>query len=51
MQICCYLVDEAGDDEFERSKWYGKDGETPLDQNGKTLCSECLVPKPKVKAA
>lgn len=47
----CYLVDEAGDDEFERSKWYGKDGETPLDQSDKTLCSECLVPKPEVKAA
>jgi hypothetical protein len=33
-----FLVDEVGDEEDDRSKWYGSDGTTPL---GPKTCSEC----------
>jgi len=28
--IDCFLVDDVGDEEFANSRWYGKDGVTPL---------------------
>lgn len=36
-----YLVDEAGDDEYERSGFYCQDGETPMDD----CCGACGVDK------
>ncbi len=39
----CYLVDEAGDEEFSRSQWYASDGTTPLEP-GK-VCGECARPR------
>lgn len=35
-----YLVDEEGDEEFDNSEWYGKDGKTVLDPRNR--CPECL---------
>jgi hypothetical protein len=35
-----YLVDEEGDEEFNKSEWYGKDGKTVLDPGNR--CPECL---------
>jgi len=29
-EVSEFLVDEVGDDEYERSRWYGPDGKTPL---------------------
>src|SRR6266568_1413718 len=34
-----YLVDEGNDPEFEKSRWYGRDGKTVVSGD---LCSECL---------
>jgi uncharacterized membrane-anchored protein len=49
----CYLVDEDGDEEYERSCWYGKDGKTSLEGDGNTcatqLCEVCLRPFPKAE--
>jgi len=39
----CYLVDEAGDDEFKRSEWYASDGMTPLEPG--RVCGECVRPR------
>jgi hypothetical protein len=33
--IDCFLVDEAGDENFRESRWYQKDGVTPLATNPK----------------
>ncbi len=38
-----YLVDEAGDEEFDRSEWYASDGVTPLDPG--RICGECVRPR------
>lgn len=38
-----YLVDEAGDEDFEHSEWYASDGVTPLDPG--RICGECLRPR------
>jgi hypothetical protein len=35
-----YLVDEEGDEEFDNSEWYGKDGKTVLDPGNR--CPECF---------
>ncbi len=42
-QTNCYLVDEEGDEEFERSKWYGSDGITVLEEQHQ--CAECMRKK------
>jgi hypothetical protein len=34
-----YLVDEENDPEFEKSRWYGRDGRTAISGD---LCAECL---------
>lgn len=39
----CYLVDEAEDEEFSRSQWYGSDGRTALEPG--RVCGECLRPR------
>ncbi len=39
----CYLVDEAEDEEFERSEWYASDGVTNLDPG--RVCGECMRPR------
>ncbi len=39
----CYLVDEAEDEEFERSEWYASDGVTNL--NPGRVCGECMRPR------
>jgi hypothetical protein len=39
-----YLVDEENDPEFEKSRWYGRDGKTVISGD---LCSECLRLKPR----
>lgn len=39
----CFLVDEAGDEEFLRSEWYASDGTTPLEPG--RVCGECVRPR------
>ncbi len=38
-----YLVDEEGDEEFNKSQWYGSDGKTALDPWDRCPC--CLQPR------
>ncbi len=41
-----YLVDEEGDEEFNKSRWYGSDGKTVLDPWDRCPC----CPQPRVAA-